>query len=156
MSETVCLSVKFACWLIFPYRSILLKYENETWTQDIPTWKFSVPAYSMLNGTAYPPNAGFCLPDIDHCLPSGLLNVSKCQLGKSFVLCYTSLHAEWHSLSPNAGFCLPDIDHCLPSGLLNVSKCQSFVLCSTLLYAEWHILSTLCWLLSSWHWSLSS
>ena len=108
--------------VIYSCRSIPFKYELKTRTQDIPTWKFSVPAYSMLNGTAYPPNAGFCLPDINHCLPSGLLNVSKCQYGKSFVLCSTSLYAVSTAYLPNAGYCLPDIDHCLPSGLLNVSK----------------------------------
>ncbi|XP_072040618.1 lysosome membrane protein 2-like isoform X2 [Amphiura filiformis] len=67
-------------------RSIIVKYEQETRTRGIRTWKFSAPSYSMLNGTAYPPNAGFCLPDIDHCLPSGLLNVSKCQLGAPIIM----------------------------------------------------------------------
>ena len=82
--------IPFVSWLDHN-RSIIVKYEKETWTRGIKTWMFSAPPYSMLNGTAYPPNAGFCLPDIDHCLPSGLLNVSKCQLGMCYV---TKIHIK--------------------------------------------------------------
>ena len=59
-----------------------MKYERDENVKGIPTYKFSVPVTALQSGNTYPPNAGFCEPDTDHCLPDGLLNISKCQQGE--------------------------------------------------------------------------
>ncbi|XP_070552269.1 lysosome membrane protein 2-like [Ptychodera flava] len=66
-------------------RSIFGEYEKDVHYEGIRLVRFTGPSYIFANGTEYPPNAGFCTPDIDHCLPGGLLNVSVCQQGAPVV-----------------------------------------------------------------------
>ncbi|XP_041455767.1 lysosome membrane protein 2-like [Lytechinus variegatus] len=62
-------------------RSIYALFLEETNTRGVPTYRFAPPSYLFANYTIYPPNIGFCTPDVAHCYPGGLLNVSLCQFG---------------------------------------------------------------------------
>ncbi|XP_072040068.1 lysosome membrane protein 2-like [Amphiura filiformis] len=67
-------------------RSVIMKFERHTRIKGIPTMKFSIPSFALQSGKTYPPNAGFCIPDSDHCLPDGLLNISQCQGGAPAIM----------------------------------------------------------------------
>ncbi|XP_077984685.1 lysosome membrane protein 2-like [Glandiceps talaboti] len=66
-------------------RTIMGIYEKDVYYQGIKLVRFVGPDYIFANATEYPPNAGFCTPNTDHCLPSGLMNASVCQQGAPVV-----------------------------------------------------------------------
>ncbi|VDP08203.1 unnamed protein product [Soboliphyme baturini] len=85
------------CRVKFFFRSMEMEYESDTDVAGIPAYRFAVPASSFNSSLA--DNAGFCWPtDIFYpdlqkpdsdgraCLPSGLLNVSKCKNNAPIVI----------------------------------------------------------------------
>ncbi|KAK2150526.1 hypothetical protein NP493_2769g00002 [Ridgeia piscesae] len=52
---------------------------------DIELYRFVAPKSSFASAKENPDNAGFCTP-YGHCMESGVLNVSSCQLGMWHVL----------------------------------------------------------------------
>ncbi|KAL5021180.1 hypothetical protein ScPMuIL_000335 [Solemya velum] len=61
-------------------RSVTGEYYKDVSTpQGIDLWRYAAPSSALDNATVNPDNAGFCTPR-DSCLPTGLLNVSTCQL----------------------------------------------------------------------------
>ncbi|XP_077984532.1 lysosome membrane protein 2-like [Glandiceps talaboti] len=67
-------------------RSLPGEFLETTSVRGIAVDRFAGPSYVFDNATDYPPNSGFCIPDVNHCLPSGFLDVSKCQQGAPIVL----------------------------------------------------------------------
>ncbi|GAB1602937.1 scavenger receptor class B member 1-like [Argonauta hians] len=64
-------------------RSIYAIYDKEMSVSDIPVFRYSVPPNVFTTGDVNPDNKGFCTPI---CLPTGLLNVSKCHQDAPIVL----------------------------------------------------------------------
>ncbi|KAJ7392990.1 CD36 [Desmophyllum pertusum] len=58
-------------------RSFYFVFDSEVTVRDIKLYRFTAPDEIYKSGDVYPPNKGFCVPP--HCLPSGLLNISRCQ-----------------------------------------------------------------------------
>ncbi|KAK7481721.1 hypothetical protein BaRGS_00027094 [Batillaria attramentaria] len=62
-------------------RSVFGVYsEDVKTTQGIPLRRFLGSPLELANVTENPDNIGFCTPDETKCLPSGLLNISNCQI----------------------------------------------------------------------------
>jgi len=66
-------------------RSIYASYEKDTLSKGINAFKFVPPPSVFANGSVNPDNDCFCVPDTDHCLGAGVLNISKCQFGAPVV-----------------------------------------------------------------------
>ncbi|KAM4810063.1 lysosome membrane protein 2 [Rhinophrynus dorsalis] len=66
-------------------RSLYAVYERSESIKNIPVFRFTPPAKAFANATVNPDNKGFCVP-AENCLPSGLLNVSKCKQDAPIVL----------------------------------------------------------------------
>ena len=68
--------------MVFSFRSIegefVMNVETE---QGIPLWRYGSPFSYAANATITPDNIGFCTPQ-DHCLGTGVVNVTECQIGK--------------------------------------------------------------------------
>lgn len=58
-------------------RSLYFVYESDQTVKDINLLRFTAPKELYLSGDVYKPNKGFCVPP--GCLPTGLLNISRCQ-----------------------------------------------------------------------------
>ncbi|XP_032230325.2 lysosome membrane protein 2 isoform X2 [Nematostella vectensis] len=58
-------------------RSIYSVYDSTVTVRDIKLYRFTAPSVVYLSGDIYPPNMGFCVPP--GCLPTGLLNLTRCQ-----------------------------------------------------------------------------
>lgn len=65
-------------------RSLYAVYDSTKSVKQISAFRFILPAKIFANVTVNPENAGFCVP-AGNCLPSGLLNVSKCQQGAPII-----------------------------------------------------------------------
>ena len=75
-------SYSFSCFLCTPYRSIEGEFVMNTETpQGIPLWRYGAPYSYVANATITPDNIGFCTPQ-DHCLGTGVVNITQCQIGK--------------------------------------------------------------------------
>ena len=59
------------------HRSFYTAYDSTITVRDIELYRFTAPKEVYLSGDIYPENKGFCVPP--RCLPSGLLNISRCQ-----------------------------------------------------------------------------
>ncbi|KAM4709131.1 lysosome membrane protein 2 [Discoglossus pictus] len=66
-------------------RSIYAVYEKASYVKKIDIFRFSPPAKVFANVSINPENEGFCVPK-GNCLPSGLLNVSKCKQDAPIIL----------------------------------------------------------------------
>ncbi|XP_070552515.1 lysosome membrane protein 2-like isoform X2 [Ptychodera flava] len=70
-------------------RSLPGKYDDQPLSvRGISVDRFGAPSDVFANVTDNPANAGFCTPDVEHCLPSGFLDVSNCQQGAPVVLSF--------------------------------------------------------------------
>nr|KAG5688735.1 hypothetical protein BaRGS_002059 [Batillaria attramentaria] len=58
------------------YRSIAMVYQQKSSVRGIPTLKFVVEDREFANASVNPWNAGFCTPNANYCIPSGVLNCS--------------------------------------------------------------------------------
>lgn len=58
-------------------RSLYFVYESDQTVKDINLLRFTAPKDLYRSGDVYKPNKGFCVPP--GCLPTGLLNISRCQ-----------------------------------------------------------------------------
>lgn len=68
-------------------------YESEVTVRDIKLYRFTAPDEVYRSGDVYAPNKGFCVPpDHPHCLPSGLLDVSRCQPQSEWYVDFQYLH----------------------------------------------------------------
>ena len=66
---------------IFVCRSGTAVFNSTTLSPyDIDLYRFVVPSSSFASAKDNPANAGFCTP-FGHCMGSGVLNVSTCQIG---------------------------------------------------------------------------
>ncbi|XP_063314766.1 lysosome membrane protein 2 [Pelobates fuscus] len=66
-------------------RTLPTVYESSRTVKDIPVYRFAPSQNTFANVSVNPDNAGFCVP-AGNCLPSGLLNVSKCKQGAPIIL----------------------------------------------------------------------
>ncbi|XP_053317639.1 lysosome membrane protein 2 [Spea bombifrons] len=66
-------------------RSLETVYERTEKVNKIPVFRFAPSSKTFANVSVNPENAGFCVP-AGNCLPSGLLNVSKCKGGAPIIL----------------------------------------------------------------------
>ncbi|XP_075058842.1 lysosome membrane protein 2 [Mixophyes fleayi] len=66
-------------------RSLYAVYETSKSVKNIAVFRFVPPAKVFANVTVNPDNAGFCVPQ-GNCLPSGLLNVSRCKEGAPIIM----------------------------------------------------------------------
>ncbi|XP_014778407.1 lysosome membrane protein 2 [Octopus bimaculoides] len=64
-------------------RSVHATFDKKLRVHDIPVYRYTPPADLFATGDVEPANKGFCTPN---CLPSGLLNVSKCHQDAPIVL----------------------------------------------------------------------
>jgi len=78
-SETLYIFTNDIC------RSIYVQYEQDVKVKGIAAYKFVPPASVFANSSENPDNACFCVPDTDHCLGAGVLNISTCQFGAPVV-----------------------------------------------------------------------
>ena len=65
-------------------RSISLAYNSESVVEDIQTLHYTIPASTFNSST--PSNQCFCLPDPQHCLKSGVSDISVCKMGAPIVV----------------------------------------------------------------------
>ncbi|KAK3741071.1 hypothetical protein RRG08_005761 [Elysia crispata] len=65
-------------------RTLSLEFQKEVSEHGVPLYKFVTPPDDFANVTINPSNAGFCTP-AEHCLPSGLLNISNSHYGAPVV-----------------------------------------------------------------------
>lgn len=63
-------------------RSVDMVYREGSSVLGIPTMKFVVDDDQFANASINPWNAGFCTPNTDFCIPSGVLNCSAMGHGK--------------------------------------------------------------------------
>uniref|UniRef100_A0A8C5P7E6 Scavenger receptor class B member 2 n=1 Tax=Leptobrachium leishanense TaxID=445787 RepID=A0A8C5P7E6_9ANUR len=85
---------------IFPSdlcRSLSAVYDRSETVKNIPVYRFTPSASTFANVTLNPDNAGFCVPS-GNCLPSGLLNVSKCKQGAPIVLSFPHFYQADESI----------------------------------------------------------
>ncbi|XP_006812455.1 platelet glycoprotein 4-like [Saccoglossus kowalevskii] len=83
-------------------RSLHGAFIGQKTVQNIAVDRFVSPAYEFANPVDHPDNAGFCTPDVKHCLPSGFLNVSNCQQGAPIALSLPHyLYADPKYIPPN-------------------------------------------------------
>jgi len=66
-------------------RSIYGRFESELVVKGLKAFKFVIPSEVFANTTVNPDNACYCVPDVDHCLGAGVLNISACQFGAPVV-----------------------------------------------------------------------
>ncbi|KAM7439967.1 the CD36 [Porites harrisoni] len=59
-------------------RSVYFTYESTVKVKGIKLYRFIAPKELYLSGDVYEANKGFCVPS-NRCLPTGLLNISRCQ-----------------------------------------------------------------------------
>lgn len=59
-------------------RSVYFTYESTVKVKGIKLYRFIAPKELYLSGDVYEANKGFCVPS-NSCLPTGLLNISRCQ-----------------------------------------------------------------------------
>ena len=65
----------------FRVRSIKAVFTDHVTRRGFKVYEYTVPDYVFFDHLKYPPNAAFCTPDVDHCLGSGVLNISVCKQG---------------------------------------------------------------------------
>ena len=81
MENLLCsLWVKFKnyCFVFCCDRSVYFTYESTVKVKGIKLYRFIAPKELYLSGYVREANKGFCVPS-NKCLPTGLLNVSRCQ-----------------------------------------------------------------------------
>ncbi|KAK3762026.1 hypothetical protein RRG08_013997 [Elysia crispata] len=62
-------------------RTLRLVFNHTTTVHGIDGLHFQVPYEEFASAKDYPDNAGFCTPDVDHCLRSGAINMSDLYYG---------------------------------------------------------------------------
>ncbi|XP_071087772.1 scavenger receptor class B member 1-like [Haliotis cracherodii] len=69
-------------------RTLYMDFDRENIVKDIDTYRYLLPASMLESGSVNPDNVGFCTPNADYCMPSGVLNVSGCREASSAVMSY--------------------------------------------------------------------
>ncbi|XP_041358901.1 platelet glycoprotein 4-like [Gigantopelta aegis] len=69
-------------------RSLLVKYQYTHSIKGIDVYRYLLPADTFACPAEKPDNVGFCSPDSNHCMASGVLNVSVCRNGSSGTLSF--------------------------------------------------------------------
>ena len=92
----------------FCSRSVYGVFQKNVKTrQGISLRRFVGPATELENATANPDNKGFCTPKTN-CLPTGLLNISNCQIGVSQATpCREIFTVDWRGRF--VGLCVPKV-----------------------------------------------
>ncbi|GFS12079.1 scavenger receptor class B member 1 [Elysia marginata] len=67
-------------------RTLNLVYRGPVQVCGVDAFRYVVPFSDFANAEDNPDNAGFCTPDVNHCLPSGALNLSVTSRGAPLVL----------------------------------------------------------------------
>ena len=79
-------------------RSLYVTYDSTVTVKDIELYRFVAPDELYFSGKVYAPNKGFCVAD--RCLPTGLLDISRCQpMSKSRLTCWI-FQFEFHNGYP--------------------------------------------------------
>jgi len=66
-------------------RSIYVQYEKDSYVKGLHSLKFVPPESVFADVSVNPDNGCWCVPDLDHCLGAGVLNISSCQFGAPVV-----------------------------------------------------------------------
>ena len=74
----------FSLYLLI--RSGYLQFEYYYKLRGIAVGRFSAPSFLYADADEYPDNIGFCTPPGGTCAPTGLVNATECQSGKT-ILC---------------------------------------------------------------------
>ncbi|XP_077984815.1 platelet glycoprotein 4-like [Glandiceps talaboti] len=83
-------------------RSLDAEFDQPTSVHGIDCNRFHISKKTLASPEENPDNIGFCTPDANHCLPSGLLNMSNCQHGAPVVLSFPHfLYADPSVILPN-------------------------------------------------------
>ena len=71
-------------------------YSADVEFKGVNLMRFSAEYSYLANATINPDNIGFCTPDADHCLDTGVVNISSCQMRKFSALFCLSVMQELH------------------------------------------------------------